>query len=92
MNKKQDKIPIAKPRYRVGHHVRISKEKMEFAKGGKQNYSTEVFRIIKVIRRTPRPVYELEDLIHKVKDGHFFNEELTPIRITNAPRLRLIKF
>jgi len=81
MNKKQDKIPIAKPIFRVGH-VRISKEKMKFAKGGEQNYSTEVFRVIKVIRRTPRPVYELEDLNHKVIDGQFFNEELTPVRIT----------
>jgi hypothetical protein len=56
------KIPIAKPRYRLGQHVRISKDKIKFAKGGEQNYTTEVFRIIKVIRRKPRPVYELEDL------------------------------
>jgi len=55
MSQKQGKIPIAQPRFRVGQHLRISKEKMKFAKGGEQNYSTEVFRIIKVIRRTPRP-------------------------------------
>jgi len=66
MNKKQGKIPIAKPRFRVGQYVRITKEKMKFAKGGEQNYSTEVFRVIKVIRRAPRPVYELEDLNQKV--------------------------
>jgi len=71
MNKKQGKIPIAKPRFRVGQNVRISKEKTKFAKGGEQNYSTEVFRIIKVIRRTPRPAYELEDLNQKVIDGQF---------------------
>jgi hypothetical protein len=82
MNKKHRKIAIAKPRYRVGQHVRISKQNMKFAKGGEQNYNTEVFRIIKVIRRTPRPVYELEDLNHKVIDGQFYNEELTPVQIT----------
>jgi len=91
MNKKQGKIPIAKPRFRVGQHVRISKEKMKFAKGGEQNYSTEVFRIIKVIRRTPRPVYELEDLNQKVIDGQFSNEELIPVRITKRTTLKTDK-
>jgi len=82
MNEKRSKIPITQPRFRVGQNVRISKEKIKFAKGGEQNYTTEVFRIIKVIRRTPRPVYELEDFNQKVIDGQFFNEELTPVRIT----------
>jgi hypothetical protein len=56
MNQKDRNIPIAKPRYRVGQHVRISKEKMKFAKGGEKNYTRKVFRIIKVIRMTPLPV------------------------------------
>jgi len=46
INEKQGKIPITQPRFRVGQHVRISKEKMKFVKGGEQNYTTEVFRII----------------------------------------------
>jgi len=91
INKKQGKIPIAKPRFRVGQYVRISKEKMKFAKGGEQNYSTEVFRVIKVIRRTPRPVYELEDLNQKVIDGQFFNEELTPVQITKRTTFKIDK-
>jgi len=49
-------------KFDVGQHVKISKEKMKFAKGSEQNYTNEIFRIVKVIRRTPRPVYELEDL------------------------------
>jgi len=91
MNKKRANISTEKPRFRVGQHVRISKEKMKFAKGGEQNYSTEVFRVIKVIRRTPRPVYELEDLNHKVIDGQFFNEELTPVRITKRTTFKIDK-
>lgn len=47
--------------FRVVQHVRISKEKMKFAKGSKQNYTKEIFKAIKVVRRSPRPVYELED-------------------------------
>jgi hypothetical protein len=91
MNKKRDKISIEKPRFRLGQHVRISKEKIKFAKGGEQNYSTEVFRVIKVIRRTPRLVYELEDLNHKVIDGQFFNEGLTPVRITKRTTFKIDK-
>jgi len=56
------RIRVAKVKFSVEQHVRISKEKMKFAKGGKQNLSTEVFRITKVIERRPRPVYGVEDL------------------------------
>jgi hypothetical protein len=91
MNKRYRKIPIAKPKLGVGQHVRISKEKMKFAKGGEQNYTTNVFRIIKVICRTPRPVYELEDLNRKVIDGQFYNEELTPLRITKRTTIKINK-
>ena len=42
--------------------MRISKEKGKFAKSAEQNFSSEIFRIVKVIPRTSRPVYELEDL------------------------------
>ena len=91
MNKKRRPIPIAQPKFRVVKHVRISKEKMKFAKGGEQNYTTEVFRIIKVIRRTPRPAYELEDLNQKVIDGQFFNEELTPVRKTKRTTFQIDK-
>jgi len=55
MNEERSRIPIALPKFHVGQHVRISKEKMKFAKGGEQNYTTEIFRIIKVIRRTLDP-------------------------------------
>ena len=46
----------------MGQHVRISKDKMKFAKGGEQNYTTEFFKIRKVVYRTPCPVFEIEDL------------------------------
>jgi hypothetical protein len=52
---------------------------MKFAKGGEQNYTTEIF---KIRRRTPRPVYELEDLLVQRINGQFYTEELTPVRIT----------
>jgi len=89
MNEKRGRIPIAEPKFRVGQHVRISKQKMKFAKGGEQNYTTEMFGIIMVIRRAPQPVYELEDLNQKVIDGQFFNEELTPVPITKRTTFQI---
>ena len=74
----------------MGQHVRISKEKI-FAKGGEQNYTTEIFLIIKVIRRTPRPVYELEDLNGKVIEGQFYCEELTPVHISKRTKFQIDK-
>jgi len=75
MNEKRSRMTVSKPKFRVGPHVSISKEKMKFAKGGKKNYTTEIFRIMKVLRKTPRPVNELEDL-NKVIYGQLYEQEL----------------
>ena len=40
--------------------------------------------------RTPRPVYELEDLNGKVIDGQFY-KELTPVRITKQTPFQIDK-
>jgi hypothetical protein len=63
MHDKQSKIKTAVAKFRVGQHVRISKEKLKFAKGGEQNYTTEIFKIRYVVHRSPRLVYELDDLL-----------------------------
>ena len=78
-------------KFHIGQHVRISREKMRFAKGAEQNYSTEIFRIAKVIERSPRPVYELEDLNKTLIDGQFYQEELTPARITKQTTYKIDK-
>jgi len=64
-------VRVVKAKFRAGQHVRISKEKMKFAKGAEQNFSTEIFRIAKVIERRPRPLYELKDLNDTPIDGQF---------------------
>ena len=80
-----------KAKYSVGQHVRISKEEEKFAKSAEQNFTTETFRLIKVIHRTPRPVYELEDLYKKLIDGQFYEEELTPVHITKQTHFQIDK-
>ena len=64
---------------------------MKFSIGDEQNYTTEMFRIIKVICRTPRKLYELEDLNGKVVDREFYGEELTHVRISERTKFQIDK-
>jgi len=74
---------LSKLQFRVGQHVRISKEKVKFAKGGEHNYTE--------LHRTPRPVFELEDLHGQEIEGQFYTEELVPVRITKQTTYKIDK-
>jgi len=74
-------VRVTKATFRVRQHVRISKEKMKFAKSVEQNFSTKIFRIAKAIERRPRPLYELEDFNGTLIEGQFYQEELTRFRV-----------
>lgn len=74
-------------KFNVGH-VRISKAKFKFAKGGEHNYTTKVFRINNVYR-TPRSVYELEDLRGQQIDGKIDAEELKTLRLTKRTTYKI---
>ena len=76
---------LSELKFRVGQHVRISK-KVNFAKGGDQYYTTKIFKIHKVVHRTPRPALELEDLRGQEFEGHFYTEELVAVRITKQTK------
>jgi hypothetical protein len=91
MNERSRRIRTVRAKFSVGQHVRISKEKMKFAKGYEQNFSTEIFRIAKVIERRARPVYELVDLNETPIDGRFYQEELTPVRISKRTVYKIDK-
>ena len=64
---------------------------MKFAKAFEQNYSAEIFKISKVVRRSPRPLYELEDLRGMPIEGQFYKEELTPVKISRRTEYRIDK-
>ena len=64
---------------------------MKFAKGGEQNYTTEIFKVRKVVHRTSRPVFELEDLRGRAIDGLFYSEELVPVRVTKQTTYKIDK-
>jgi hypothetical protein len=62
---------------------------MTFRIGDEQNFCQEIFRINKVIKRTPRPVYEMEDLNKTPIEGQFYQEHLTPVRITKQTTYKI---
>jgi len=90
MKKHIRRVRTVRARYKVGQHVRISKEKMKFKKGAEENFSLEIFKINKVIKSTPRPVYELEDL-NKTPIGQFYQEQRSPVRITKQTIYKIDK-
>jgi hypothetical protein len=67
----RSKIPQGRVKFRVGDFVRITKEKLKFAKGYEQTHSTEIFRVFKVIEHRPEPVYELTYLHSRPIEGQF---------------------
>ena len=84
MNSLRSKIPEGRAKFKVGDLVRITKEKVKFAKGYEQTFSTEIFRVVKVIQRLPQPVYELSDLQARPIEGQFYNYEL--VKVTVSPQ------
>ena len=70
--------------------MRISKEKMNFSKFAEHNFSTEIFMIVKVIDRRPRAVYEIEDLNGTSIDCQFYQEELTPVRMSSRTNYKIL--
>ncbi|XP_011706265.1 PREDICTED: uncharacterized protein LOC105461470, partial [Wasmannia auropunctata] len=69
-------VKIAAPaRFKVGDSVRVSKFKTIFDKGYTPNWTTEVFKIIKVQKTNPT-TYLLEDSRGKPIAGGFYEYEL----------------
>jgi hypothetical protein len=77
------------PRLKVGDTVRIAKEKKHFAKGYENNWTTEIFKVLRVIEH-PIPVYEVADMTGEVIDGTFYESELQKV-IVPKNRVRRIE-
>ena len=63
--------------------LKITKENVKLAKGYEQTFSTEIFRVVKVIQGVPQPVYELSDLQTCPIEGQFYNYELVKVTVTS---------
>ena len=87
---KWQRVECATAKFRVGLHFRINKV-MKFSKDAINNFSTKIFRIVKVIVRRPRAVYELEDLNGTPIVGQFYHVYLTSVRITSLTSYEIYK-
>src|SRR5215469_10815540 len=77
-------VKIAAPgRFKVGDSVRVSKFKTIFEKGYTPNWTTEVFKIIKVQKTNP-VTYLLEDYRGKPVAGGFYEYELHRVANPNV--------
>lgn len=74
-------------KFNVGDHVRISKYKGEFYKGYTPNWSTEIFRVVKVNQTNPE-TYQIEDKHKQLILGSFYGYELQK---TKFPDIYLIE-
>jgi hypothetical protein len=71
------------PKLKVGDTVRLAKEKKHFAKGYESNWTSEIFKVVRVIRH-PIPVYEVADTAGEVIDGTFYESELQKVIVPKS--------
>lgn len=72
-----------KNKFRINEYVRISKYKSLFEKGYTPNWSTEIFRIIKIAPTEP-VTYHLVDLNGEQIKGGFYEHELQKTQTTDV--------
>jgi len=85
------KIPHGRVKFKVGYLVRITKQNVAFAKGYEQTFSTEIFKVVKVITRVPQPVFELSDLQDPSIEGLFYSYELGKVTVSPETAFQINK-
>lgn len=84
------KEPKKEPNLKINTFVRIGRKKSMFEKGYETNFTEEIFKIIRVIKR-PVPVYELEDFDGEKIDGLFYEHELQPVTVEKGRTYKIDK-
>ena len=62
-------------KFKIGDHIKISKDKNVFAKGYAPNWSNEVF-VIRKVKDTMAWTYVISDLNGEESNGTFYEKEL----------------
>ena len=91
MNTLRSKIPQGHVKFKAGDLVRITEEKLNFAKGYEQTFSTEILRVVKVIQRMPQPVYELSDMQDRPIAGQFYTYEFFKVTLSTQTEFQIDK-
>ena len=79
-----------RPGLAVGEWVRIVIREL-FRKSYDQTYTTEFYKVKKVLTHMPRPMYILEDPEGNEQKGFFYEEELSPYRSEDFKIKRVLK-
>ena len=66
-----------KRRFNVGDNVRIHKWKNKFSRGYNQSFTTEIFKVVKILDHLPVTMYTLSDLNDEKIKGNFYPEEMS---------------
>lgn len=74
---------VTKTKFKLGDFVRVSKYKKIFEKSYTPNYSTEIFKIIKIHTKFPE-LYYLTDYLGEKIHGGFYRQELTKVNDSNG--------
>lgn len=77
MKERQKNVKTEPLDYDIDDFVRITSHKNIFAKGYQNNFSSNIFRIVRKSINTPR-MYTLEDQNGELIEGRFYTEELVP--------------
>lgn len=75
---RKDALRRAKPKFKIGDKVRISKAKQPFRRGYLQNWSEEIFTICKMLPTNPS-TYRLQDYYGEELQGIFYEPELVQV-------------
>ena len=71
--------------------MRITKERMMFAKGYEQIFYTEIFIIVRVIQPEPQPVYELSGLYICPIEDQYYNYEIVNFTVSPTTEFQIHK-
>ena len=84
-------IPVGKAKYKIGDSVRISKiSASPFIKNFDQNWSDEVFKIVKIDVKQHPVMYIIEDNEKEILKGKFYEAELQVIDEPSVYRIQKI--
>lgn len=78
-NKKYSSLKKERKKFYLGQIVRIAKYRSKMTRGYKNQFSTELYRIIEILDNLPTLRYRLKDISRDVEiTGNFFSNEITP--------------
>jgi len=77
---------IKHARLSIGDYVRISANRRVFVKGYLPQWSDEIFRIYKVLKRRTEPLYAIKDLKEVEIEGTFYERELQKVHFDQDKR------